>query len=135
MIAVFTCPLPPTLNDQIRKARTNKFKSARVKKEWTLYIAGLAKKQKIPQFLGQVWLHYEWKLVNFNRDPDNTSAAAKYINDGLKHAGIIVEDNLKIIQGYDHTFTKWDEDRVILTISDSPVFRRVYDEDIESIAV
>jgi hypothetical protein len=134
MIAVFTCPLPPTLNDQIRKARTNKFKSADIKKKWTFYIAELVKEQEIPKFSGQVWLHYEWKIVNFNRDPDNTSAAAKYINDGLKHAKIITEDNLKIIRGYDHIFTKWHEDKVILTISDRPTFRRVY-EDFESIAV
>jgi hypothetical protein len=131
MITTFTCPLPPTLNDQIRVARSNKFKSASIKKKWNFYIASLVKEQKIPRFLGEVWLHYEWKIVNFARDPDNTSAGAKYINDGLKYAGIIIEDNLKIIRGYDHTFTKWHEDKLILTISDKPIFRRVY-ENIKS---
>jgi hypothetical protein len=132
MIATFTCPLPPTLNDQIREARDNKFKSASLKKKWNHFIAILAIEQKIPRFTGEIWLHYEWIIKNFSRDPDNTSAGAKYVNDGLKHAGIIVEDNLKIIRGYDHSFARGDEDKLVLTISDRPIFTRVRCEKFES---
>ena len=129
MRATFTCPLPPTLNEQIRLARANKFKSATTKKEWNTYIGKLAKEQNLPQFPNQVWMVYEWRLKNLERDPDNTSAGAKYVNDGLKHIGIIKEDNLKIILGFDHFFKKWYKDELILTISDKPIIKKIFIED------
>lgn len=129
MRATFTCPLPPTLNEQIRYARGNKYNSASVKKRWNTYIGKLAKEQNLPQFPNQVWMVYEWRLKNLERDPDNTSAGAKYVNDGLKHIGIIKEDNLKIILGFDHFFKKWYKDELILTISDKPIIKKIFIED------
>ena len=62
MRAIFICPLPPTLNDQIRLARANKFKSATTKKEWDFNIQKLIIEQEIPCFPDKVWMLYECEL-------------------------------------------------------------------------
>ena len=129
MRAIFTCPLPPTLNEQIRLARANKFKSATTKKQWDFDIQKLIIEQEIPRFPDKVWLFYEWRIKNFGRDPDNICGSAKYVNDGLKKAGIIVGDSLKYIYGYDSIFTKWHQDELKLTISDKPIIKKIFIED------
>lgn len=37
------------------------------------------------------------QIKNFRRDPDNISAAAKFVMDGLVEGGIIQDDSLKFI--------------------------------------
>ena len=129
MRAIFICPLPPTLNEQIELARANKFKSATTKKEWDNIIQKLVIKQQIPRFPDKIWMFYEWRIKNFGRDPDNICGSAKYVNDGLKKAGVIVNDSLKYIYGYDQIFTKWKEDELKLTISDKPILKKIFIED------
>jgi len=132
MKAIFICPLPPTLNEQIRFARANKFKSATTKKEWDSNIQRLIIEQKIPRFPDKVWMLYEWRIKNLGRDPDNICGSAKYINDGLEKAGVIVGDSLKYIYGYDLIFTKWNQDELKLTISDKPILKKIFIEDDDS---
>lgn len=128
MRAVFICPLPPTLNDQIRLARGNRYDSASEKKKWDADIQKLIVEQKIPRFPDKVWLLYEWRIKNFGRDPDNICGSAKYVNDGLKKAGVIVNDSLKYIYGYDSIFTKWHKDELKLIISDKPIIKKIFIE-------
>ncbi|HEY9824856.1 MAG TPA: hypothetical protein V6D19_05370 [Stenomitos sp.] len=97
-IAEFRFPLPPCLNEQINIARNNRYGSAKEKEKWTNDIAALAKKQNQSSYPGKVWMQFIYYLKNSRRDPDNVSASRKYILDGLVQAGIIVNDNLQIIQ-------------------------------------
>lgn len=116
MIASFTSPLPPTLNEQIDIARGNRYKSAEIKKRWTNAIA--TECYNLPSFPGKVWLSFEWQVRTLARDPDNIAAAAKYLLDGMVAARVICNDNLTIIQSpVIHHYVKG-ADRVVVTISD-----------------
>lgn len=97
-IAEFRFPLPPCLNEQINIARNNRYGSAKEKEKWTNDIAALALSQSQSAFPGKVWMQFIYYLKNSRRDPDNVSASRKYILDGLVKAGIIINDNLQIIQ-------------------------------------
>lgn len=123
MQAIFTCPLPPTLNEQINLARSNRFKSAKCKEEWTDNIVYLARIQQTPKFPNKVWIAFRWEVKSFARDSDNVAAAAKFIMDGLVNAGVLTKDNLTIVQSpVIHSYAKGKTDKVILTISDQPIF-------------
>lgn len=95
MVETFNFPLPPTLNEIIRMARGNIYASAKEKKFWTTKIALLCAGKK--QFPSEVWLEFVWKVKSKRNDPDNTSASAKFLMDGLVLAGIIKGDSLKYI--------------------------------------
>lgn len=116
----FECPLPPTLNDQVNDARTNRYKSAATKKKWTGLVADIV--ADAPKFEGDVWVMYQWFVKNFRRDGDNVKASAKYLMDGLEIAGVIRNDNLSVIQSpqIDY-FYRATEDYVIVTLSDEPI--------------
>lgn len=134
MKSILVCPLPPTLNDQIGYARTNKYKSAQVKKEWSDTISMLA--YPLPNFEGEVWLDFLWQVKTYKRDPDNIWAAAKYVMDGLKDAGKIKQDSLKIIQSptiHRYEKTKGD-DSLVLMISDRPIYTLTLNIDQEDLA-
>ncbi len=109
-------PLPPTLNEQIKIARTHWAKSAKTKKDWTNSIAFMSR--DLPRFEGKVWVEFTWYLRSFKRDPDNVSAAAKYILDGLVEAGTIKDDSLLIIQTpILHRYVLSEKDEVKISIS------------------
>lgn len=115
---ILELPLPPTLNEQINSARTHWTKSASVKKKWTKLIVDRC--TDAPQFSGKLWIAFDWRVKNLGRDPDNIMASAKYIMDGLKNAGVITEDSLRVIQSPQiHNFTKSKEDGVTVRLSDS----------------
>lgn len=127
MKTVFTCPLPPTLNEQIDLARAHWSKSAKAKEYWTTLISQLARQQRLPLFTGNVWLAYQWQIKNFKRDPaDNIVAASKYVMDGLVEAGILLDDSLLVIQSpIVHHYLKCKDDTLVLTISDRPIYSLV----------
>ena len=123
MRAIFICPLPPTLNDQIGYARASKPQSSRIKREWSDTIGIIA--YTLPEFEGKIWLDFLWQVKNFGRDPDNICASAKYVMDGLKSAGKIKQDSLMVIQSpitHRYERTKGD-DTLVLMISDRPIYQ------------
>ena len=81
----------PGLNEMIDEARSNKFKSAKQKKQYTELVACCCKVAKIPN-MKRVNLDITWYEPHRQRDPDNTQAAVKYIWDGLVTAGVLSND-------------------------------------------
>lgn len=111
--------LPPTLNDIIALARTNKFASAGEKKRWTDGIALACHTAKVQPVKGVVYLEYVWRVKNFQRDQDNVTSAQKYILDGLVAANVIEQDNLSVIKSpVLHHFEKSDHDGFTIFIRD-----------------
>ena len=114
--------LPPTLNEQIDLARSDWRASAGVKKTWTNKVADLTQTVDF-SFDDKVWLEYHWHLKTFARDSDNVSAASKYILDGLVDAGIIINDNLTVIQSpVSHYYYRAKSNGVVLRLSSAPDF-------------
>jgi hypothetical protein len=122
---IFEFPLPPTLNDQINDARKHWTVSAKSKEFWTNQIALLCYGKQ--QFPGKVWVECHFYLKSFGRDPDNVLASLKYVFDGMVQAGILVNDNLNIIQSPLIPFFKKGKDCVTIIVSDKSLFEEVYD--------
>ncbi|NES89284.1 hypothetical protein [Okeania sp. SIO2B9] len=115
-------PLPPTLNKIISSARRSIYASSSEKRKWTQELALMSSALQ-PYGENKVWLCFNWRVFNENRDPDNIAAAAKYIMDGLVAAGVLPDDSLRyigspVLHYYDKA-EKW-EDRCELTISTYP---------------
>lgn len=117
-------PLPPTLNQIIKVARDNKYKSAKSKKEWTNYVENCCKSIRV-KFPGKVWMDVCFHTQTKRNDPDNLMAGLKPILDGLVKGGIIKDDSITIIQSpviQRFMMTKGNNS-VTLTISDKPIYK------------
>jgi hypothetical protein len=75
-----------------------------------------AKDIKVPDDK-KVILHYDWH-VSTKHDLDNIAFGQKFVQDGMKIAGAIIDDSPKYITGFTHNFHKCDkgEDKVIISI-------------------
>jgi hypothetical protein len=114
-------PLPPTLNQIIDENRKNRYIAAKTKKEESDRVAIECYAQALPRYPGKVWLEFCWHVSNFGTDPDNVSAAAKYILDGMVQAEVLTKDSLMTIQSpYPHWFyrCKKGEERVEIVTAD-----------------
>jgi hypothetical protein len=115
--------LPPTLNEQIRDARSGWRVSAKTKKIWTNRIAIAAWNLEKFGEKDKIWCEFHWYVKNFGRDSDNIAAAAKYIFDGLVDAKVIPKDNLTVIQSpVVHYYHRGECDRFELRLGNSPEF-------------
>jgi len=77
--------------------KTNKFERNKIKKEYhkLIKIQLLKNKKKIK---GKYRVNYKYFYQNSRSDLDNVAAViAKFLNDGLKELGIIVDDNVKYL--------------------------------------
>jgi hypothetical protein len=123
MQAIFTCPIPPMLNEQIRSARGHWATSSKAKAKWTGDLALLARSARLPVFPGIVWLDFCWHVDRRDKDPDNIQAAAKYVMDGLVESGVLTKDSLMVIQSpVIHRFEKG-ANELVLAIADHPIYR------------
>lgn len=114
--------LPPTLNQQINSARTNRFHSAQIKRQWTGDIEIEARRQLPRIYFEKVWLAYEWTVPTFAFDEDNVASAAKFVMDGLTKAGVLRNDNLTVIQSPVLRSYQRGGGGLTLWLSDSPLF-------------
>ena len=97
----------PGLNDYISAERTNRYRGAAVKKQWTDVVAVAAKKwlTPIPEHCFPVTFRFQWYEQNRRRDKDNVSAfGRKVILDGLVQAGILPNDNWNYVEGFRDEF-------------------------------
>jgi len=108
--------LPPTLNEIIDTARSDKYAAAKEKRRWTNEVADACNGKH--QFSGQVSIDYHWRVKNTKRDPNNISAGTKFIDDGLVTAKIITDDSLEVIVSVSHRYEKAECDSVRLTITE-----------------
>lgn len=87
--------IPPNLNIT---RNLHHFKSNKEKKEWENIVAYCVRSQSIYP-VRRIRQTYEFYFKDKRRhDPDNYSACAKWINDGLVSAGIIPDDNFDHIE-------------------------------------
>lgn len=92
----------PGLNDYIDAERSNRFKAAAMKKEWTERVAWCAAGKRAS---GPVHLTYRFYEPNKKRDKDNISGFAhKVIQDGLVSAGVIGNDGWAWVEGFEDFF-------------------------------
>lgn len=100
-----------TLNEYIRQERTNRYKAAVIKKQQTSKIEYLCRlKHNRCKIERKNDVLFRWFTPNNRIDHDNIAFGAKFIFDGFKKAGVIIDDSPKYIGNIHHTFTL-DRDR------------------------
>lgn len=90
-----------TLNEFIKLTRTDKYLSARCKKQETSFTYYHFRDIVIPT---PCKLIFTWYVKNKRTDPDNLAFAKKFILDGAMQAGAIPNDSLKHITGFEDKF-------------------------------
>ena len=100
---IIPCELP-ALNEVIDKSKRHWSQYAKQKKQWTRFVALLARLNLKP-VEKQVSLSILWVCANRKRDPDNIVAGGrKVILDGLVEAGVLKGDGWKQVCGFTDTF-------------------------------
>ena len=94
----------PGLNEIIQESKTNKFKYAYSKSNYTQICAYEALKCLSFDSESKVDLIITWYTKNLKKDPDNVSAGIKYILDGIVSANLIKNDTRKYINSIKHIF-------------------------------
>ena len=104
-LAVHTCEILgkyPDLNDMIAAANKhwhvykNMKKNAQCRISWFLH--------SLPQIRRPVKIHFIWHEADYSRDPDNVSAASKFIIDELVRLRKIQNDSARCIKGIHHDY-------------------------------
>lgn len=107
------------LNEYTNANRYNKYAGAKVKKNEQEYIIWCIKEQ-----LGNTKIdkpvigHFTWIEENKRRDLDNICFAKKFILDALVEAGVLKDDNRKIITNFTDSFKYADESKVIVELEE-----------------
>lgn len=92
------------MNDIIGKARTHWTVGARQKKEQQAIVMDYAFVAKLTPIAGPFRLDIVWVEKDDARDPDNITAAKKFILDGLQEMGMIKNDNQKYLTGWSESW-------------------------------
>lgn len=103
----------PDLNTYINKTRTNKYVSAKIKKEACELVAWQLKGKEKIEYPSE--FHFEWIVKNRKKDPDNIAFAVKFILDAMQDVGMLENDSMDWIQAIHHTYSVG-EPGVIITI-------------------
>jgi len=87
------------LNTYIKAERTNRYKAAAIKKEWTTAVTWEAKVKKLKAMQLPVSVCITFYLKDKRRDKDNLLINTKWLLDGLAQAGVIKNDGWDAISG------------------------------------
>lgn len=106
----------PSLNEYIQAERSNRFKGAKLKKDYTE-----ATQMMVARYRGAVKskadIHFEWHTSR-RVDPDNLDFARKFILDGLVRVGVLIDDNQKYIGRLSSEVVKDKQGYVIVVIKE-----------------
>ena len=108
------------LNEYTRLNRENKYKGNQAKQREQAYIMWCIKEQ-----LGDLKLdkpvigHFTWIEENKRRDLDNICFAKKFILDALVNAGVLADDNRKIVTNFTDSFGYSNKSRVIVELEET----------------
>ena len=107
------------LNEYTKYNRTNKYAGAEAKKKEQQYIINCIKQQ-----LGNIKInkpvigHFTWIEENKRRDLDNICFAKKFILDALVQAGVLQDDNRKIVTNFTDSFEHSNSSKVIVELEE-----------------
>lgn len=107
------------LNEYTKYNRANKYLGAKAKKNEQEYIIWEIKEQ-----LGNIKIdkpvigHFTWIEENKRRDLDNICFAKKFILDALVEAGVLKDDNRKIVTNFTDSFEYADKSKVIVELEE-----------------
>lgn len=87
----------PGMNEIIKADRANRYKGGEMKNFYTQLVKIEAIKQCCQKFTDKVYIMINYYEPDNRRDDDNVHAGAKFILDGLKAAGIIIDDRRKYV--------------------------------------
>lgn len=89
------------LNTYVRAERTNRFISAKIKRDETERVAREAQAAKLPPVSRYpVRVGFTWYTHDLRKDVDNVAFAKKFILDGLVLAGVLEGDGRKYVAGF-----------------------------------
>lgn len=106
----------PSCNQYINECRRNRYAGAKMKKEIQEQI-GIYIKQ-IPKIDKPVKINFTWVEDNKKRDLDGICFAKKFILDALVQAGVLADDNRKIVTNFTDSFEYADKSKVIVELEE-----------------
>jgi hypothetical protein len=95
----------PGMNEMIAAAKSGRGKAsayARMKATWTAVVATHARRAFAANYFGRVRVFCAWSEEAMRRDPDNVTAAVKFVLDGLVEAKILHCDRWHCVAGIQH---------------------------------
>lgn len=107
------------LNEYTKYNRTNKYAGAGAKKKEQQYIIWCIKEQ-----LGKLKIerpvigNFTWIEENKRRDLDNICFAKKFILDALVQAGVLKDDNRRIVTNFRDNFEYAKESKVVVELEE-----------------
>lgn len=106
----------PSCNTYINECRRNRYAAAKMKadvEEEIMYYL-----RDLPRFEKPVRIGFLWVENNKRRDLDGICFGKKFILDAMVKAGVISDDNRKVVTAFTDTFEYGKEAKVILEIEE-----------------
>ena len=109
----------PSLNEYIKASKVIKGKwNAGNQMKQDVQEDIMAYLNKMPKYEKPIRIHFHWVEENKRRDLDNVCFAKKFILDALVQAGVLADDNRKIVTNFTDSFEYADKSRVIVELEE-----------------